>query len=79
MAAVMTAEPLQDRSCEDFVTGRPAVWHNKDGSTSPKYSAIIERLHDAAGLEVALWRPADLDQVTATLGPRQQRLPRWQP
>jgi len=28
----------------------------------------------AAGCEVAVWRPADLDQVTAALGPRQTRL-----
>ncbi|MFL6138819.1 MAG: VRR-NUC domain-containing protein [Frankiaceae bacterium] len=28
----------------------------------------------AAGLEVAVWRPADLDDVVAALGPRQQRL-----
>jgi hypothetical protein len=34
-------------------------------------------LLDAAGCEVGLWRPCDLDQVTAALGPRQQRLPRW--
>jgi len=31
----------------------------------------------AAGCEVAVWRPADLDTVTAALGPRQTRLADW--
>jgi len=31
----------------------------------------------AAGCEVAVWRPADLDTVTAALGPRQTRLAGW--
>ena len=31
----------------------------------------------AAGCEVAVWRPADLEQVTAALGPRQTRLADW--
>ena len=31
----------------------------------------------AAGCEVAVWRPADLERVTAALGPRQTRLADW--
>jgi len=31
----------------------------------------------AAGCEVAVWRPTDLDTVTAALGPRQTRLADW--
>lgn len=30
-----------------------------------------------AGCEVGVWRPADLDLVTAVLGPRQTRLADW--
>ncbi len=30
-----------------------------------------------AGCEVAVWRPTDLDTVTAALGPRQTRLATW--
>lgn len=39
---------------KDFETGEPAVWKNKDGSTSPKYSVVMGiRLDD--GEERSLW------------------------
>jgi hypothetical protein len=45
---------------KDFVTGRPAVWHNKDGSTSPKYSAIINGTLDGEPVSVWATIPSDL-------------------
>lgn len=39
---------------KDFETGEPAVWKNKDGSTSPKYSVVIGVRLDN-GEERSLW------------------------
>jgi hypothetical protein len=45
------AEKVQGR---DFETGELAVWKNKDGSTSPKYSAVIPVTMED-GEDRALW------------------------
>ena len=39
---------------KDFETGEPAVWKNKDGSTSPKYSVVMGIALDT-GEERSLW------------------------
>lgn len=45
----------------------------ESGKATPAQLGTLARLHDA-GCEVALWRPSDLPQVLAALGPRQERL-----
>jgi len=37
----------------DFQTGQPAVWKNKDGSTSPKMAVVIKVEHE--GQTKSLW------------------------
>lgn len=45
---------------KDFDTNQPAVWKNKDGSTSPKMSAVIKVEHE--GQSYSLWaiKPSSL-------------------
>lgn len=48
---ISTPELVQGK---DFETGEPAVWKNKDGSTSPKMSVVMQiRLN--SGEERSLW------------------------
>lgn len=50
---VVTA-PAELVQGKDFETGEPAVWKNKDGSTSPKYSVVLGvKLN--SGEERSLW------------------------
>lgn len=49
---VVTA-PAELVQGKDFETGEPAVWKNKDGSTSPKYSVVLRLEVD--GEERSLW------------------------
>ena len=46
------------------------------GALRPEQRTWLELLA-LAGCEVAVWRPADLDMVTAALGPQQTRLATW--
>ena len=42
--------PADKAQGKDFETGEPAVWKNNDGSTSPKYSAVLRvKVLDAGG------------------------------
>jgi hypothetical protein len=56
-----TLGPAEKVQGKDFETGEPAVWKNKDGSTSPKYSAVVRvEVVDGAGRmpdgeERAIW------------------------
>lgn len=49
---IITAAPELVQG-KDFETGEPAVWKNKDGSTSPKYSVVINLKVD--GEDRSLW------------------------
>jgi len=65
----------------DLVIGRPGrvlfVELKTDAGNLRPAQITWLGLLAAAGCEVAVWRPADLDLVTAALGPRQTRLADW--
>lgn len=46
--------PAEKVQGKEFGTDEPAVWRNKDNTTSPKYSAVL-RLKLADGEERSLW------------------------
>lgn len=58
---------------KDFKTGGPAVWQNKDGSTSPQYSAVINGTVDGEPRSIWATIPSDL---FAKLKAAQQQLGR---
>lgn len=45
---------------KEFGTDNPAVWRNKDGSTSPKYSAVINGTVDGEPRSIWATIPSDL-------------------
>lgn len=45
---------------KEFGTDNPAVWRNKDGTTSPKYSAVINGTVDGEPRSVWATIPSDL-------------------
>lgn len=49
---------------------------SEKGRVRPEQIGVLRMLADS-GAECALWRPSDLPEVLAALGPRQQRLV-WQ-
>jgi hypothetical protein len=59
ITVVVTDTPKKIQG-KEYSKDTPAVWHNKDGSTSPKYSAVINGEID--GEPVSIWAtiPSDL-------------------
>lgn len=51
----VVSEAAQLVQGKDFETGEPAVWKNKDGSTSPKMSVVIGLVLTDTGDARSLW------------------------
>lgn len=47
--------PAEKVQGKEFGTDEPAVWRNKDGTTSPKYSAVLRLKLTDSGEERSLW------------------------